>query len=64
MSKKKSSSKTKVPTKHINSHGYDVSNFGILDMPVHRDSRTGRLVSNNNATKSRSVKGTSKRRNI
>ena len=31
--------------KDINSYGYNVANFNVLDIPVRRDSETGRLVS-------------------
>ena len=40
---KKYSKKTKKP--NINAHGYDVSKFVKLDIPVRRDPETGRLVS-------------------
>ena len=30
--------------KNINSYGYDVSKFAVLDIPVRRDPETGRLV--------------------
>lgn len=33
--------------KNINSYGYNVSSFSELDIPVKRDSETGRLVSIN-----------------
>ena len=32
-------------SKVINSHGYNVANFNVLDIPVRRNSKTGRLVS-------------------
>lgn len=41
-SKKFSSTRSKV-----NSHGYNVSNFNVLDMSVRRESKTGRLISAN-----------------
>lgn len=31
--------------KNINSYGYDVSKFTVLDIPVRREATTGRLVS-------------------
>ena len=31
--------------KIINSQGYDISKFTVLDIPVRRDPETGRLVS-------------------
>ncbi len=34
-------------TKNLNSHGYDVSKFSALDIPVRRDPKTGRLISTN-----------------
>ena len=44
--KRGSSTKNENPkTKKINSHGYDVSKFLALDIPVRRDSKTGRLIS-------------------
>ena len=33
--------------KVINSHGYNIANFNVLDMSVRRESKTGRLVSTN-----------------
>jgi len=42
---KNSSRHTRSKTKNINSYGYDVSRFSVLDIPVRRDSKTGRLVS-------------------
>lgn len=49
--KNKVSSRTKSTTirrgKDINSYGYNVANFNVLDIPVRRDSKTGRLVSIN-----------------
>lgn len=36
---------TKPKKKHINTHGYNVSNFFVLDIPVRRDRETGRLMS-------------------
>ena len=51
---KKSSQSTKSNTRRriLNSYGYDVSDFNVLDISVRRESKTGRLVS---------VKQTSKR---
>ena len=34
-------------SKNINSQGYDVSQFFVLDIPVRRDRETGRLISTN-----------------
>ena len=31
--------------KNINSYGYDISKFTVLDIPLRRDPETGRLVS-------------------
>ena len=43
---KKSSDHTKSKIKKdINSYGYNVAHFNVLDIPVKRDSETGRLVS-------------------
>ena len=42
---KASSYRTKSVKKDINSYGYDVSKFTVLDIPVRRDPETGRLVS-------------------
>ena len=43
---KKSSDHTKSKIKKdINSYGYNVAQFNVLDIPVKRDSETGRLVS-------------------
>ena len=44
---KKSSQSTKSNKrkKILNSYGYDVSNFTVLDIPVRRDPNTGRLIS-------------------
>ena len=33
--------------KNINSHGYDISKFAVLDIPVRRDPETGRFISTN-----------------
>ena len=35
----------KTKSKNINSYGYDVSKFTVLDIPVRREATTGRLVS-------------------
>ena len=45
--KNKSSQSTKSNTrkKILNSYGYDVSNFNVLDISVRRDPNTGRLIS-------------------
>ena len=43
-------------SKDINSYGYNVANFNVLDIPVRRDPKTGRLVS--------IVKQSSKKRSI
>ena len=32
-------------SKDINSYGYNVANFNVLDIPVRRDPETGRLIS-------------------
>ena len=46
MKKHKASSYcTKSVKKDINSYGYNVANFNVLDIPVRRDPETGRLVS-------------------
>ena len=47
---KGSSQSTKSNTKRkiINSYGYDVSDFTMLDMPARRDPNTGRLISTKN----------------
>ena len=43
---KKSSDHTKPKfKKDINSYGYNVALFNVLEIPVKRDSKTGRLVS-------------------
>ena len=43
---KKSSDHTKSKSKKdINSYGYNVAHFNVLEIPVKRDSETGRLVS-------------------
>ena len=47
-SKNKSSSyglQSTIKSKDINSYGYNVAGFSELDIPVKRDSETGRLVS-------------------
>ena len=50
---KKSSQSTKSNTRRkiLNSYGYDVSNFNVLDISVRRESKTGRLVSVKQASK-------------
>ena len=39
------SAKSKTRRKTLNSYGYDVSDFNVLDIPVRRDPSTGRLIS-------------------
>lgn len=39
------STKSSTKKKILNSYGYDVSNFGVLDIAVRRDPETGRLIS-------------------
>ena len=41
------STKSNTRRKILNSYGYDVSNFNVLDIPVRRDPNTGRLISTN-----------------
>ena len=55
--RKASSYHTKSASKDINSYGYNVANFNVLNIPVRRDSETGRLVS---VAKQSSKKRTSK----
>ncbi|MDE0092493.1 MAG: hypothetical protein OXN83_04315 [Oligoflexia bacterium] len=49
MNNKNKSSSYRIQTikknKDINSYGYNVSSFSELDIPVKRDSETGKLVS-------------------
>ena len=45
MKNKASSYRTKSEKKDINSYGYNVANFNVLDIPVRRDPKTGRLIS-------------------
>ena len=43
--------------KNINSYGYDISNFNVIDIPVRRDPETGRLISiTNQSSKKRPPK--------
>ena len=63
-SRKKSVVKNQSKKRNINSYGYDVSNFGVLDMSVLEDSKTNRLTSVKNITGSRSSKKVSRRTNI
>ena len=42
---KASSYRTKSLKEDINSYGYNVANFNVLDIPVRRDPETGRLIS-------------------
>ncbi len=42
--------------KVINSHGYNISNFNVLDMSVRRESGTGRLVSTNRQSSKKNIK--------
>ena len=44
--------------KVVNSHGYNVSNFNVFDMPVRRDSTTGRLIITQTTRKPRLKKST------
>ena len=37
--------------KVVNSYGYNISNFNVLDISVRRESKTGRLVSIKQASK-------------
>ena len=43
--------KSNTREKILNSYGYDVSDFAVLDIPVRRESKTGRLVSVKQASK-------------
>ena len=44
-SKKGSNKTNNTQRKVLNSYGYDVSKFNMLDIPVRRESKTGRLIS-------------------
>ena len=39
------STKSNNRKKNLNSYGYDVSDFAVLDIAVRRDPETGRLIS-------------------
>ena len=39
------SNKSNTKRKIVNSYGYDVSDFTVLDIPARRDPNTGRLIS-------------------
>ena len=54
-------SQPKKKKKDINKHGYDVSEFGVLYIPVRRDPETGRLISTNKPSSNPS-KQTSKKK--
>lgn len=41
------STKSNTRRKNLNSYGYNVSDFNVLDIPVRRDPNTGRLISTN-----------------
>ena len=42
------STKSNTKKKNLNSYGYDVSDFTVLDIPARRDPNTGRLISTKN----------------
>ena len=40
----------------VNSYGYNVSNFSVLDIPVRREASTGRLISTNKSSAKKTFK--------
>ena len=57
MSSKNKSSyrRSTIKNKDINSYGYNVADFSELDIPVKRDSETGRLVSIHKDSKTKKI---------
>ena len=44
-SKRGSNKSNSKQRKILNSYGYDISKFNVFDIPVRRESKTGRLIS-------------------